>query len=1072
MRERRFGGDAKGPPPRLPGRAKDRGYSPRRRIRDKDYSSPRKTRDVGDYSPRRRIRDKDYSSPRRIRDSPPMRIRERRNSPPRRFQGRERDCSPPVRSRNQEYSPPGRTIRSREISPPTRTRNWEQQQHSPRGRNWEQQQHSPRERGRERRLSPSGQMIGELRGEYFHELERSRRMGIDGSSGDFGELQNARPLSYVGGDRDYGPPSQSLRVPDRDRGNTDMLGEHSHRLHEIKESMGNEDPTSVKYPWSHLLDKPRKFDTVTGSSDYGVNGSRVSSERENHGRTYSGFVDGSMPSEADNRTLYSSYESHLSAVGVQPRISGVGNSGGYSLPSRYMDADHLKDGEIHLQDGFHSRKAGVPASTDIYMEDSLKSTRYSNSDYIISSSHSNVLPLAPGVIKDDIAGSYGKEVQIHSHGGRLNCGKTIESIDHGGYDKIPGTISSLDPEKQVSGFRNYTESYFGRAEERREPYSYSDSQRGEIGSPNALSSEFYGKRVGSGEAHFQDVARTNVGLGKYDEFSHREALMEDKPWGSRFSSQRQSTPDYFESRRAVDQRKPDVDILDYGANRLQYENETHRGYESSRKRELREYQMDDDLLERSGALYRGQDPRLKKIEARPRERYIARDLPGPSNLSLREKHDTTSNHGARNTSSSDVRSAHKTHGRGDAAEMGISRDTNSAVMSRRLNDPLSKYVKNGRAYKAAATSSTRNLSVSMSSRSSKYNKSGARDIKKRLGPRYQNLDIEHSLGKKHKPSLKKRLGPRVAKNYVPPPWVKKFNSPKFSRNQDVLDESVAEQGDGPNKGIITPAKTEPPENSKDFKQLVQNAFFKFMRHLNETPAKRRKYTEEAGNLKCLVCGRDSEEFAESESLVFHAVTSSKDGLKSQHLGLHKALCALMGWKSADAPNSGWVREMLSDTETVGLKEDLIIWPPVVIIHNSSMMNSDPDQRVVVSAEELESKLKDMGFGEKAKVSRSKLANQSILMVKFSATLSGLQEAERLSDIYAHRKHGRAEFHHISCGHSGSSDGETKEALTDKVGKILYGYLGIAEDLDKLDSETKKRSSVRSKKQIKDIAVAP
>lgn len=91
--------------------------------------------------------------------------------------------------------------------------------------------------------------------------------------------------------------------------------------------------------------------------------------------------------------------------------------------------------------------------------------------------------------------------------------------------------------------------------------------------------------------------------------------------------------------------------------------------------------------------------------------------------------------------------------------------------------------------------------------------------------------------------------------------------------------------------------------------------------------------------------------------MFHAVTSSKDGLKSQHLGLHKALCALMGWKSADAPNSGWVREMLSDTETVGLKEDLIIWPPVVIIHNSSMMNSDPDQRVVVSAEELESKLK-------------------------------------------------------------------------------------------------------------------
>jgi len=115
---------------------------------------------------------------------------------------------------------------------------------------------------------------------------------------------------------------------------------------------------------------------------------------------------------------------------------------------------------------------------------------------------------------------------------------------------------------------------------------------------------------------------------------------------------------------------------------------------------------------------------------------------------------------------------------------------------------------------------------------------------------------------------------------------------------------------------------------------------------------------------------------------------------------------------------------------------------------------------------------DMGFGEKAKVSRGKPANQSILMVKFSATLSGLEEAVRLCDIYAHRKHGRAEFQRISSGHSGNNDDETKEPLTDKVGKILYGYLGIAEDLDKVDFETKKRSSVRSKKQIKDIAVAP
>ncbi|XP_055834801.1 uncharacterized protein LOC129903305 isoform X2 [Solanum dulcamara] len=851
--ERRFGGDARGPP-RLPERRKDRGYSPRQRNRNRDYSSPRRIRDGG-YSPRRRIRDRDYVSPRRIRGSPPMRIQERKNSPLRRYQGREyspletsrnRDRSPPVRNRNQEYSPPGRN-RNREISPAARTRNWEQ--------------HSPRGRSRERHLSPSGQMIGEQRGEYFHELERSRRMGIDGG-GDFGELQNARPLDYVTGDGDYGP-SQSLRIPDRDRGNTDILAEHSHRLHEIKEGSRNEDSTSMKYPWSHLLDKPRKFDTVKGSRDYGVSGSRVSSERENSGRPYLGFVDGSISSEADKRTLYSSYESHLPDVGVEPRISGIGNSGGYPLPSRYLDADPLKDEEILLQDGFHSHKAaaGVPASMDPYTEDSLKTRRYSefSTDYMISSSHSNMLPLVSGVNKDDSATSYGIEGQIRSHGGRLNSGKDIESIGHDGYDKNPGTISSVNPGKQVSGFRNYTESYFGRAEDRRETYGYSDIRRGEVGSPNTLSSEFYGKRVGSGEAHFQDVPRSNMGLGKYDEFSHREILMEDKPRGSLFSSQRRLTPDYFESRRALDQRKPDVDILDYGANRLQYENETHRGYESSRKRELHKYQMDDDLLERSDALYREHDPHLEKIEARSRERFISRDLPGSSNLSLREKHGTTSNCGAGIMISSDIRSAHITHDRGGADEMRISRDLDSVVMSRKPNVSCSKYVKNGRPHKAAATSSsTRNLSVSMLSRTSKFSKSGGSDIKKRLGPRYQNLDIERPLGTKYKPSLKKRLGPRLVKNHAPPPWVKKFNSHELSRNQDILDESVAEQGDDPKEGIPTTTKTEPPENSKDFKQLVQNAFFRFVRHLNETPAKRRKYSEQAGSLKCLVCGRWNE----------------------------------------------------------------------------------------------------------------------------------------------------------------------------------------------------------------------
>lgn len=105
--------------------------------------------------------------------------------------------------------------------------------------------------------------------------------------------------------------------------------------------------------------------------------------------------------------------------------------------------------------------------------------------------------------------------------------------------------------------------------------------------------------------------------------------------------------------------------------------------------------------------------------------------------------------------------------------------------------------------------------------------------------------------------------------------------------------------------------------------------------------------------------RDSEEFGDVESLVMHALTSSKAGVRSQHFGFHKALCLLMGWKSAEAPNSAWVHKVLPEDETLALKEDLIIWPPVVVIHNITITNTNPDERVVVSVEELETKLRGL-----------------------------------------------------------------------------------------------------------------
>lgn len=108
----------------------------------------------------------------------------------------------------------------------------------------------------------------------------------------------------------------------------------------------------------------------------------------------------------------------------------------------------------------------------------------------------------------------------------------------------------------------------------------------------------------------------------------------------------------------------------------------------------------------------------------------------------------------------------------------------------------------------------------------------------------------------------------------------------------------------------------------------------------------------------------------------------------------------------------------------------------------------------------------MGFAVGIKkVSRGKPANQSIMVVCYQPTLSGLLEAERLHQYFAEIKHGRAELEQRSCPSSRGSSQRTGSSVANKVASILYGYFGIAEDLDKLEFETKKRSVVRSKREM-------
>ncbi|KAL6341733.1 hypothetical protein AAG906_037977 [Vitis piasezkii] len=350
----------------------------------------------------------------------------------------------------------------------------------------------------------------------------------------------------------------------------------------------------------------------------------------------------------------------------------------------------------------------------------------------------------------------------------------------------------------------------------------------------------------------------------------------------------------------------------------------------------------------------------------------------------------------------------------------------------------------------ACSHSSRNLS-GIQNRLSQPNKPGGKDIKKRLVPGPQSVHISCPVVRKHK-------------------------SHKFlKRSFDGSHGSLHIEG-VPLKTKVSAASNELPEGSEEFKQQVHSMFLKFVKLLNENPAQRRIYTEQgkASNLKCSICGSNSKEFMNTIGLVMHTIMSPKVGLRVQHLGLFKALCLLMGWNSEVTPNKPWVHQVLPAAESLALKEDLIIWPPVVIVHNSSIGNSDPDERMIVTIDMLVTILRDMGFdGGKTQICRGKPANQSIMVVRFNATFSGLQKAEKLHNMYAENQHGRAEFHQINFNNGKTSScRENRKAQADKVEHVLYGYLGIAGDLDKLDFEAKERCVVKSKKEIWAIADGP
>lgn len=66
----------------------------------------------------------------------------------------------------------------------------------------------------------------------------------------------------------------------------------------------------------------------------------------------------------------------------------------------------------------------------------------------------------------------------------------------------------------------------------------------------------------------------------------------------------------------------------------------------------------------------------------------------------------------------------------------------------------------------------------------------------------------------------------------------------------------------------------------------------------------------------------------------HSYNSDKADSVIDHLAFHKALCILMGWNYLVPPDNSKAYQNLSADDAEANLEDLIMWPPTVLIHNT------------------------------------------------------------------------------------------------------------------------------------------
>lgn len=115
---------------------------------------------------------------------------------------------------------------------------------------------------------------------------------------------------------------------------------------------------------------------------------------------------------------------------------------------------------------------------------------------------------------------------------------------------------------------------------------------------------------------------------------------------------------------------------------------------------------------------------------------------------------------------------------------------------------------------------------------------------------------------------------------------------------------------------------------------------------------------------------------------------------------------------------------------------------------------------------------DLGFGTgKSKSLYGREGHLGITLVKFAGDQSGLKDAVRLAEYFEKDSRGRkvwARVQPLSLGKDDENNPSlvTVDQRTGEKKRILYGYLGTASDLDKVDFETRKKAVIESWRETK------